>query len=223
MSLKRTLIHCVRRVRLRLSRPLERLPDVPDLFRTYRSFLNHPDLRRMPGGWLYKGEFYPDYLTVGGAGHAVFQEALRYCSGEGVDIGAGLWPLPGATPVDATRGPGLGNRVQDVVDGSLDFVFSSHCLEHIEHWNDALEEWVGKLKHGGRIFLYLPHPRCAIWLSGSPFVGDGHKWTPTPEIIKQSLQALGCEIIHCDDGPDAMQSFYVCGRKSTPRSDNITS
>jgi len=115
--------------------------------------------------------------------------------------------------VNIWRGPGVGRTVVDFKDESLDYVFSSHCLEHIENWRDALSEWVRKLKPGGIIFLYLPHPDCAIWHPGSPFVGDGHKWIPTPEVIKQALRELGCEILSHDDGPDAMQSFYVCARK----------
>lgn len=193
--------------------PLESLPNSPDLFRIYRSLHQNTDLERRPGGWLYKGEFYPDYLTVGGASHAIFREGSKFCQGRGIDIGAGLWPLPNATPVDVEHGPGIGRSVSDFEEGSLDFVFSSHCLEHIENWQEALGEWVKKLKSSGILFLYLPHPSCEIWHPGSPFVGNGHKWVPTPEIVKQALQELGCEIIEFDDGPDAMQSFFVCGRR----------
>ena len=150
---------------------------------------------------------------MGGAGHAIFREAPKLCQGQGIDVGAGLWPLPGSIPVDVWRGLGMGRSVMGFEDGSLDYVFSSHCLEHIENWREALGEWVRKLKPSGIIFLYLPHPDCAIWHPGSPFVGNGHKWIPTPTIIKQKLEELGCEIIQSDDGPDAMQSFYVCGRK----------
>jgi SAM-dependent methyltransferase len=195
--------------------PLESLPNIPDLFHVYRYLQQHPDLERKPGGWLYKGKFYPDYLTVGGASHAIFRDALKFCRGQGVDVGAGLWPLPGAVPADIFRGPGLGKSVSDFGEGSLDYVFSSHCLEHIENWRDALAEWVRKLKRDGTIFLYLPHPDCAIWRSNSPFVGNGHKWIPTPKIIKQALRELECEIMYFDDGPDAMQSFYVCGRRQS--------
>ena len=193
--------------------PLESLPNAPDLFRVYRSLDGHPDLERSPGGWLYRGRFYADYLTVGGAAHAIFPEALKYCRGQGVDVGAGLWSLPGAIPVDVSRGPGLGRSMADFGDGSLDYVFSSHCLEHIESWRQSLGEWIRKLKPEGYLFLYLPHPDCAIWQPDSPFVKDGHKWIPTPEKIKQTLGELDCEIVEFDDGPDAMQSFYVCGRK----------
>ena len=193
--------------------PLESLPNSPDLFHVYRQLYQHPDLERRAGGWLYKGSFYPDYLTLGGASHAIFREALKFCRGQGIDVGAGLWPLPGAIPVDVWRGPGVERSAADFEDGSLDYVFSSHCLEHISNWREPLMEWVGKLKAHGIIFLYLPHPDCAIWHPGSPFVGDGHKWIPTPEVMKQTFRELGCEIVRFDDGPDAMQSFYVCGRK----------
>lgn len=196
-----------------ITTPLEDLPNAPCLFHVYRYLNQQPNLERKSGGWLYKGKFYPDYLTVGGAGHAIFREALKFCQGRGIDVGAGLWPLPSAIPVDVWRGPGVGKTVSHFADGSLDYVFSSHCLEHIENWRDALGEWVKKLKPGGIIFLYLPHPDCAIWHPGSPFVGDGHKWIPTPEVIKQTLRELEREIIQFDDGPDAMLSFYVCGRK----------
>ena len=198
--------------RLRMP-PLESLPNIPDLFHVYRYLHQHPDLERRPGGWVYKGKFYPDYLTVGGASHAVFRVALKYCQGEGIDVGAGLWPLPGAVPVDMWRGPGVGKTVADFSNGSLDYVFSSHCLEHIENWQSTLAEWIRKLKPGGIVFLYLPHPECEIWHPGSPFVGNGHKWVPTPEVVSEALRALGCEIVERNDGPDAMMSFYICARK----------
>ena len=121
---------------------------------------------------------------------------------------------PGAIPVDAWHGPGTGRGVLDFDDQSLDYVFSSHCLEHIENWHETLDKLVKKLKIDGFIFLYLPHPECAIWHPGSPFVGNGHKWMPKPEIINSALRTFGCEVIIQDDGPDAMYSFYVCGRKT---------
>ncbi|MBI2902072.1 MAG: class I SAM-dependent methyltransferase [Candidatus Methylomirabilis oxyfera] len=209
-AVPRPLKELLRRVALR---PLESLTDAPDLFHVYRSLQRHPDLQRRRGGWIYKGAFYADYLTMGGASHAIFREAIKLCHGHGIDVGAGSWPLPGAIPTDVARGPGAGTRVPDFDDESLDYVFSSHCLEHIDNWREALGEWFRKLRPGGIIFLYLPHPECAIWHPGSPFVGDGHKWIPTPEIIGRTLSELGCDIIQFDDGPDAMQSFYVCGQR----------
>jgi SAM-dependent methyltransferase len=193
--------------------PLETLPDSPDLFRVYRNWLAQPGVERKPGGWEYKGKFYPDYLTVGGACNAIFPEALKWCKGKGIDIGAGLWPLTGAVPVDIWRGPGAAKSIDEIPAASQDFVFSSHCLEHNSDWEEKLRDWVLKLKPAGIVFLYLPHPECGIWEVGSPFVGGDHKWTPTPEIIRDALQQNDCKIIAGDDGPDAMYSFWICGQK----------
>jgi SAM-dependent methyltransferase len=190
--------------------PLEEYPHAPDLFHAYRYWLSFPSVQRQPGGWEFEGRFYPDYLFVGGASFAIQRAALTWCQGSGLDIGAGLWPLPGAVAIDVERGPGANRKLSDVPAQSQDFVFSSHCLEHIADWEPALREWVLKLKPRGRLFLYLPHPTCAIWRPGSPFVGDGHKWAPTPEVIKAAVNRLGGRIVACDDGPDAMQSFFVC-------------
>lgn len=192
---------------------LEDLPDAPDLFRCYRGFLLDPRLKRRPGGWDYKGRFYPDYLTAGGASHAIARTAVIHCVGSGIDIGAGLWPLPNATPVDVWRGPGAGRNLDDIPESSQDYAFSSHCLEHVVEWREELRRWTMKLKPGGVVFLYLPHPECGIWEPGSPMVWDEHKWQPTPSVVKSALSDLGCTITASDDGPDAMMSFYVVARR----------
>ncbi len=192
---------------------LEEMPNVPDLFHVYRYWCSHPAVKRVPGGWLYEGKTYPDYLTVGGASHAIFRVALKYCIGVGVDIGAGLWPLPNATPIDSERGEGKENSIESYHDNSLDFIFSSHCLEHIEDWKGALNSWLSKLKPAGKIFLYLPHEDCALWLPGSPFVGDGHKWIPTLSILEEDFLRRGYSIVDRDEGPDAMMSFFICATK----------
>jgi hypothetical protein len=200
----------VQRVR---TEPLETLPDVPDLFKVYRELIRKPSVTRKPGGWEYKGKFYPDYLTVGGACHTIFREALKYCKGDGIDIGAGLWPLPGAVAVDVWRGPGAAKNIAEISVASQDFVFSSHCLEHNMDWEIKLSDWISKVKRGGVVFLYLPHPECGIWEVGSPFVGGDHKWTPTPQIIRKTLEANYCKVIAQDDGPDSMYSFWQCAQK----------
>jgi len=192
--------------------PLEDLPDSPDYFRTFRAWAGDPRLRRVSGGWMYEGEFWPDYLHVGGAAHAIFPVALRYCIGRGIDVGAGYWPFPGAIPVDPFRGKGKEMSVDSFEPGSLDYVFSSHCLEHIENPGDAIRAWRDLIRPGGILFLYLPHERCLIWRPGSPFVKEGHRWSPTYEAVSEMLVSRGMEIIGGDPGPDAMWSFHLVGR-----------
>jgi SAM-dependent methyltransferase len=187
------------------------MPDAPALLINYRGFIESGH-KRMPGGWLYKGEFYPDYLTVGGGLYAIKRIALKYCKGDGLDIGASFWPLPGSLPIDNCDGPGTANRLEDIPDRSQDFVFSSHCLEHIADWQAALDVWTDKLKQGGILFLYLPHPSCGLWRMDNPAMKDIHRWVPTIEIIEEALVQKGYHILEKDEGPDHFFSFYVCAQ-----------
>lgn len=90
----------------------------------------------------------------------VMEDAKLWCRGSGLDIGAGKAGLPWARPVD------LGEENAYWIDektGSQDFVFSSHCLEHLESPGKALAEWIRVLKPGGILYLYLPHPDYVPW------------------------------------------------------------
>ena len=73
--------------------PLDLVPNAPGLFTVYRGLVSDPNVERRAGGWLYRGSFYPDYLTEGGASGAIFREAQKFCQGDGIDVGAGHWTL----------------------------------------------------------------------------------------------------------------------------------
>ena len=85
----------------------------------------------------YRGKTYPQYLREGNACRFVTPIALQFCQGKGLDVGAGKWPLPGAQPVELKDG----GDAMDLPDGSFDFVFSSHCLEHLVNPIAAIEHW----------------------------------------------------------------------------------
>lgn len=192
---------------------LEEMPNSPELFRHYRMLIETGHVR-VPGGWMLGGEFYPDYITVGGNSFAIQRVALQYCKGKGIDVGANYWPLPGSTPIDIERGPGMANIIGDIPAGSQDYVFSSHCLEHIHEWQQALDEWISKIRPGGILFLYLPHPSCKLWHKSNPFMAEVHAWVPDPATIVHELEDRGMSIIGKDDGPDHFYSFYVCAQRA---------
>jgi SAM-dependent methyltransferase len=86
----------------------------------------------------------------------------KYMFGKGLDIGfAGYIPdvhpiLPDAIGVDINY-PGYDGRTLPFPDLSQDYVYSSHCLEHISDWKNAIREWYRVVKVGGHIVTVVPH------------------------------------------------------------------
>lgn len=123
----------------------------------------------------------------GGESLKVRWDVVPYIRGKGIDIGCGPTKvLPHAIGIDSLKDVELfGVQMKpDLVcedacklaipDADLDYVFSSHLLEHIEDTQAALREWWRVLKVGGYLVLYLPHadlyPRI-----GQPGSNPDHK------------------------------------------------
>jgi SAM-dependent methyltransferase len=179
--------------------------------------INRRSVRRvtLPSGVFhrYRGELYPDYLNHGNASSFIREKALEHCSGMGLDIGAGEWPLPGAIPI--REEPRQNAYLLDAFpDSSLDYVFSSHCLEHLDRWQHALKLWIRKLKPGGRLFLYLPHESMKLWRRCGPWVGLRHEWIPTYQVLVPFLTVHGVEVLEYEPERDQYFSFHVIGRRT---------
>lgn len=162
--------------------------------------------------YKYKNELYPGYLNDGNAADYIKKKALEYCKGKGLDIGAGSWPLEGAIPIDNAEEQNA-YKLDRFKDSSLDFVFSSHCLEHLDRWQAALKLWIRKLKPGGILFLYLPHKSQKLWLPGGPWVGHAHRWVPAWEVINPFLLENDMEILDYNKDKDEYWSFHIIAKK----------
>ena len=92
----------------------------------------------------------------------------NYCKGYGLEIGPGGYPRcdPERTVLldkfPGRYGPVKVDIVSDassipVDDSSFDYLFSSHCLEHMPDTIGTLKEWLRVVKPGGRLILMLPH------------------------------------------------------------------
>jgi SAM-dependent methyltransferase len=162
-----------------------------------------PDKRE----YEYKGVAYPEYLKHGHAYRFILEAAKHFCRGEGFDVGAGgpVAALPGAIAIDVLNG----NRhhALNLPDNVVDYVFSSHCLEHLENPVAALEHWKSRLKPGGVLFLYLPHPDMEYW---RPENCRKHRHIWTPERMKEILETLGFQNVLVS-GRDLAWSFAAVG------------
>lgn len=154
----------------------------------------------------YKGKLYPAYLKGwNGMGH-IQMFAKYFCDGKGLDVGCGLWPLPDAVPVEIERGDFDANNLPE---GEYDYIFSSHCLEHVPNPVAALEHWKARLKPGGVLFLYLPHPDMKYWL---PQNNRKHLHQWWPQDMEDVLRDLGFENIFRSER-DLYWSFAIVGFK----------
>lgn len=172
----------------------------------------------------FKGETYPKFQSEGFAAKFAFPFAKEICKGIGYDIGCNRleWALPGACPIDIE----FGNKIITTDNGrvlfdhknyhatnlpeeKIDYIFSSHCLEHLPHWIEALDYWYEKLKIGGTLFLYLPDHSQAYW---RPWHNRKHVHVFTREIIYSYLYDKGFKNIFIS-GIDLNNSFIIFGEK----------
>jgi len=158
---------------------------------------------------VFNGKKYPQYQTEGFAAQFVFPFAQKYCEGTGYDIGCSKleWCLPGAIPIDVT----LENKYDAYALPSeqVDYIFSSHCLEHLPNWCEALDYWISKLKPSGRLFLYLPDYSQEYW---RPWNCAKHVHYFTSNVLVDFLESREMKDIE-SSSPDLNNSFCVTCKK----------
>jgi SAM-dependent methyltransferase len=103
---------------------------------------------------------------------------LKFLAGDGIDIGAGVKPIV-KNAVVFDKKDGDANYITKYVNKQFDFVFSSHCLEHMLDPVQALYEWWKLVKTGGILFLIVPDEDLyerGVWPS---MLNEDHKHTFT--------------------------------------------
>ena len=158
---------------------------------------------RDPPLFEYRGKLYPSYLKRGNAMQFIEPVARQFCKGKGLDVGAGRWRLPGAMPIDMINC----DDACDLNDEQYDFIFSSHCLEHLANPVEALLHLRTRLRVGGTLFLYLPHPDMEYW---RPQNCRKHLHLFWPGDTARMVRDLGFDgVIHSER--DLAWSFSVIG------------
>jgi predicted SAM-dependent methyltransferase len=157
----------------------------------------------------FKEHKYPNFQGLGNASQFSIPYAKHYCKGIGYDIGfcKEEWKFPDAIGIDLSLDNGY--HADNLPEEQIDYIYSSHCLEHVDNWVNTLELWISKLNTNGILFLYLPDFSQVYW---RPWHNKKHKHCFTPEIITGLLKDKGMTNIICS-GIDLNNSFMVVCQK----------
>lgn len=153
---------------------------------------------------------YPSFQSEGNAAQFAIPYAKHVCIGRGYDIGCMKkeWAFPGAVPIDLCFDDPW--DAFHLPDEKVDYIFSSHCLEHLPDWINALDYWQNCLNSYGVLFLYLPDYSQEYW---RPWNNRKHLNIFTPDIIKDYMQHKRFENVFIS-GVDLNNAFMVMGNKS---------
>jgi SAM-dependent methyltransferase len=111
----------------------------------------------------------------------------RYFVGKGIDIGGKLDPLshhsefyPQISTLQAwDLNDGDAQFMKGVADETFDFVYSSHCLEHLHDPREGLINWFRILKPNGHLIVTVPDEDLYEQGVFPSSFNDDHKWTFT--------------------------------------------
>ena len=165
---------------------------------------------------IYEGNEYPEYINDNDAISHTINKASKYCKGKGIDLGGGEKPFPGAENFDIINGADINQILHKGFPyKNLDYIFSSHFLEHVLDYEAVLEECYKALKPDGILFLYLPHPDNEYWHPSNPAMGGelGHKHILYPDILLQDVEKCGFKLEESTVLPDHYYSYYGAARK----------
>jgi predicted SAM-dependent methyltransferase len=118
----------------------------------------------------------------------------KYMSGKGLEIG-GTGYLNGVVPILDTATNididylGYDGKTLPFPNESQDYIYSSHCLEHISDYNQALREWMRVLKVGGHMVISVPHQFLYEKRKNKPSRWNGdHKRFYTPASLLKEIE-----------------------------------
>ena len=153
----------------------------------------------------------------------------RYTRGRGLEIGCGMEKAyPHFIGID--NGHHFGQGAADIVSeaddlsmfasDSLDFVFTSHLLEHMPDMAAALAEWSRVIKPGGYLCLYVPsanlYPKC-----GEPGANPDHKHDIYPGDIEKLLEGAWQQV-ECEERSGGIEySLFEAYQKLEPGMDMV--
>lgn len=147
-----------------------------------------------------------------------------YFSGTVLDIGCGNdVVVPHAQPFDQRQGD-ANEILKYLAPGSFDTVNSSHCLEHMQHPEQVIQDWWQLVKPGGFLITVVPHEDLYEQGQWPSRYNSDHRatfrlnsdttWSPCSyDLLKLSESLPGAQIIsaeiHDNNYNYAMQNMGV--------------
>lgn len=159
----------------------------------------------------FDGDTYPLFQSQGNMTQYARPFAKKLCEGAGYDIGycKKEWLLfEHSIGIDLDDAKNKWDAM-NLPPEKVDYIYSSHCLEHVDDWIATLEYWISKLKVGGVLFLYLPHHDQKWWL---PWNNRKHKHILHAKDIVKCMTKFGMSNIFASER-DLNHSFMVVGEK----------
>jgi len=157
----------------------------------------------------YKNKIYPKFQSQGNAAKFAIPYAQTVCTGQGFDIGCKKkeWAFPNSITIDLEFNDGF--HALNLPNIKINYIFSSHCLEHISNWVETMDYWYEKLEKNGILFLYLPDYSQEYW---RPWNNRKHVNIFNPQIINDYMEDKGYTNIF-KSGVDLNNSFMIYGMK----------
>lgn len=162
-----------------------------------------------------------------------FNQVIQFTKGVGVDIGCGLNKIHSAAMGidfqfgDKDFGYPFGANIKVAKnkdwlplpwfkDESLDFVFSSHCLEHFSKPKETIREIFRLLKPSGYVVLILPDMRHYP-KKGEPRANPDHEWDCYPQVVVDIVNSVApFKLVQLDTLHEKLKNL-----KLTPRDERI--
>jgi len=170
-----------------------------DQHKNYNSYMNFKDdaqlktdnysyrhfkMNTLLGTWRWKGMFtYKDKILP-----IIFNKNLK-----GVDFGGAQCPVSRDIDIvdidnkDIWGRPIKYKNLKDI-NYKLDYIFSSHCLEHLPELSKFIEQFYNSLKDNGKLILNLPAYTCKRWRGK-----NGHWMGGTPHLYTFALEETKIE------------------------------
>lgn len=157
--------------------------------------IRHFQLSQKLGGWRWKGIFTYRETFI----NIIFNDNLR-----GVDFGGSQRPISShidivdIESIDYYNRPIKYHKLLEV-EYPIDYIFSSHTLEHIPNLGDVLEEMYDALVEDGILALNLPSYSCKRWWANTGNWMGGTPHVHTFKLKKSNITEKIPNLINIDE------------------------